>query len=326
MAHKPVTQATSEDMPKVSHTIIRNGTYSFNARYPQKLIDAGKEDKEFNRKSLSAKDFREARKLASRNYTLHLSEVERMESELEGEGLHVRANPRRELSAFSKAEKKDLILKWFVEQERHATTSRERFREEEPEWRETVLDSALIDLSAYTGGEANEPLDWRGLFSAFLEREGISFAPEDVSEDLVQLFRRAKTEVQWRTVQAYEGREHSKQDDLFIGLHAFSEVREPENHGHTIAEICERFPSRKVEGRLSKSTITSYSLPLRMFEQFLSPLRKLKNLTFEDGERLVAFLATMPTNAERRYKGATVVEAANQEARRDRKRIMSPKR
>ncbi|MBP6783971.1 MAG: phage integrase SAM-like domain-containing protein [Verrucomicrobiales bacterium] len=326
MAHKPVTQATSEDMPKVPHTIIRNGTYSFNARYPQKLIDAGKVDKEFNRKSLSTKDSREARKLAARNYTLHLSEVERMESELEGEGLHVRANSVRELSAFSKAEKKDLILRWFVEQERKATESRNRYRDEDEDWKESAFDNAVHDLGVYEGSKSCEPFDWNGYFSKFLEQQGIAFNPERISSDLIELFRRAVIEVQWRTVQAFEGRDHSKRDDLFKGLHGQSEVREPQQKDPTIADICERFPKRKVEGRLSKATLASYPLPLRILEQFFSAKRTLKSLTFEDAERLLAFLGTMPTNAERRYRGETVIEAARLEAKRDQKRIMSPKR
>jgi hypothetical protein len=325
MAHKPVTQATSEDMPKVPHTIIRNRTYWFNARYPQKLLKAGKVSSEFNRKSLSTKDSSEARKLAARTYTLHLSEIERLEAELEEEGSHVRANPGRALSALSKAERKDLILRWFVEQERNAHRARERYRTEDSEWQTLAWDAAKTDLAAFEEAKSFGLFDWRGHFSAFLEGQGIEFSASDLSDELVALFRRATIEVQWRTVEAFRGREHAKRDDLFKDLHAHSETARRNERGHTIAEICGRFPSRKVEGRLSKATVTSYPQPLRILQQFFSPDRPLKSLAFEDGERLVEFLATMPTNAERRYRSETVVEAARREAKRDKKRIMAPR-
>lgn len=327
MAHKPVTHATSENMPKVPHTIRRkNGTYSFNARYPRKLIEAGKVAKEFNRTSLSTNDPTEARKLAARRYTLHLAEIERLEAELEHENLHDRAIQTQELSGLSKAEKKDLVLQWFVKWEQAAAATRERYREEDDDWRDDALDSALTDLSIFEGGTDFAPFDWREHFSDFLENEGISFVDSEVSNDLVELFRRATIEVQWRTVQAFAGQEHSKRDDLFKGLHALTELRKPESNGHSIAEICERYPNRKVEGKLSKATIADYALPLRILEQFFSPERTLNSLTFEDGERLIDFLAKVPTNAEKRYNGATLVEAARRESRQQVKRLLSPKR
>ena len=325
MAHKPVTQATSEDMP-VPHTFRRNGTYTFKVRYPQKLVDAGK-TKEFNQESLSTKDPREAKKLAARKYVLHLAEVARLEAELEGEqSSHGRAISAQKFSDLSKAERKDLILRWFVEREHAASGIRERFREAADDWQEEALRTAIEDLSVYEGSAAYGPIDWRGHFFEFLQAHGISFDPNEVPDDLVHLFRRAMIEVHWRTVESFEGREHSKRDEVFRGLHSLSEVGSPQQHGHTIAEVSERFPNRKVEGRLSKSTLASYALPLRIFEQLFSSGRTLKSLTFEDGERLIEFLGTMPTNAERRYRGATVVEAARLEAKRDNKRIMSPKR
>jgi len=315
-------------MPKVPHTIIRNGTYSFNARYPQKLVKEGKVPSEFNRKSLSTKDHREARKLAARNYTLHLAEIERLEAELEQEqgNSHGRANSVRAFSALSKSERKDLVLRWFVEQERKADRDRDQYRVKDSEWQELAWDAAITDLAAFEEAQAFGPFDWRGYFSEFLEGQGFTFEPSEVSEDLISLFRRAVIEVHWRTVEAFQGKEHAKRDDLFKDYHAHSETTKPQARGHTIAEICGRFPSRKVEGRLSKATVASYALPLRILQQFFSPDRPLKTLAFEDGERLVEFLATMPTNAERRYRSETVVEAARLEAKRNQKRIMSPKR
>jgi hypothetical protein len=41
MAHKGETQSTSDEMPRIPHTIQRGGVYYFNARYPSELVERG---------------------------------------------------------------------------------------------------------------------------------------------------------------------------------------------------------------------------------------------------------------------------------------------
>ena len=326
MAHKGDTQANSEAMPKVPHTLRRNGTFYFNARYPLKLVEAGKVPREFNRESLSTKDPSEARKLAGRKYVLHLSEIDRLEAEMEGADWNERSKSQRGISGVTVAEQKSLILRWFVEREIAESDSRESFRGESEEQQELILDSAITDLGVYQGSTAFPPVDWKRETHLFFEAHGISCEGEKINDTVIQLFRRAKTEIHWRTVAAYEGRERSWNDEVFRKHSAFSEVEKEADGGHTVAEICERFPKRKKEGKLSLATLVSYALPLRIVEQLWGSQTQINRLGYEDGETLIEFLSKIPTNADRRFKGLSLKEAIEIENAKKNPKIISPKR
>ena len=135
-------------------------------------------------------------------------------------------------------------------------------------------------------------------------------------------------EVQWRTVEALEGRVFRERDPAFKGVHGFSDVRSPQTGGdrHTIGEICERYPTRKRDGKLKGATAASYVMPIRVLNQFFGKTRSLDAINYEDGERLVRFLATIPKNAAKRHKGKTLAEAATIEADAESPQLLSPKR
>jgi 3-dehydroquinate synthetase len=61
MAHKGETQSTSDEMPRIPHTIQRGGVYCFNARYPTELVERGVVRKTHYKRSLRTKDMREAK-------------------------------------------------------------------------------------------------------------------------------------------------------------------------------------------------------------------------------------------------------------------------
>jgi hypothetical protein len=313
MAHKGDTQADSDATPKLPNSYQRNGIYYFKRRYPKDIRDAGLIEEEFDTGSLHTRDPKEARIQVDRRNALFSFKVERLRAELEGRDLNGRSKSKREFSAVSGAEQKALILRWFVEQEEAKCASREQFREKDEGEQETILDIALEDLAAYQGSTGIRPFNWANATQQFFQERGILRSAGKIADTVVQLFRRAKTENQWRTVAAYEGNRSTWNDEVFRKLSAHSEMPDAEKAGHTITEICERFPKRKQEGKLSKATLVSYALPLRIIEQLWEGNTPLRSLNFEHGEALIQFLSEIPTNADRKYKGLTLKEAAKME-------------
>lgn len=91
-AHESETQADLEAMPKVPHTILRNGVYYLNFRNPERLVPAGLAKSHF-KKSLKTKNRQEAKSGANHEVALRQAEKDRLLRELDGESeLHERAN------------------------------------------------------------------------------------------------------------------------------------------------------------------------------------------------------------------------------------------
>ncbi|MDF1860408.1 MAG: site-specific integrase [Verrucomicrobiales bacterium] len=330
MAHESDTHADSDPMPRIPHTIKRNGVYYFNFRYPQRLEKAGLTPSHA-KKSLRTKDWREAKQRAIREAAIHSAEAERLLTQLEEDEsfrhFRQRTEPLVDIATLSEGDQRDQVLKWFVQMETEAEASREVFRESRDEdWKNNVLDTARADLTDYEGAYCYQPSDWEDLFRRFLKERGFLFDAETASADLVRMFRKAVVESQWRTVEEFEGSVFKTRDPLFSGLHADSTAATSEPKGHSVDEICERYPRRKKEGRLSKATLSSYALPIRILKEFFKASTELKAIQFEDGERLVRLLSNVPTNASKRYPGKTIKQAADQEAKCSNPKTISPKR
>jgi len=330
MAHESDTHADSDPMPRIPHTIKRNGVYYFNFRYPLRLEKAGLTPSHA-KKSLRTKDWREAKQRAIREAAIYSAESERLLQQLnEQESLQHFRKPRGplvDLATLPKAEQRDLVLRWFIAMEAEAEIEREAYQESRDEdWKSAVLDTAREDLTDYEGGDCYLPTNWEHEFQRFLKGEGFSFDSESAGEELLRMFKKAVIESQWRTVEIFEGRPFQRRDPVFSDLHDHSKLIAPKERSHTVREICERFPNRKREGRLSKATLSSYALPIRIAEEFFKPSTSLKAIQFEDGENLVRLLARVPTNATKRYRGKTIQQAATQEARQASPSVLSPKR
>ena len=152
MAHKSDTHANSEEMPKIPYTLVKpSGIFSFNARYPRELIEAGSVEREFNRRTLGTRDWREAKKLAAQEYALHLAEVERLSAKISrGTNSHTSAKGIR-LSDLSSRHQRDLVLNEFIEMERKANHFRERMDNENDDARFLALSNAVEDLAEFEG-------------------------------------------------------------------------------------------------------------------------------------------------------------------------------
>ena len=98
--------------------------------------------------------------MAIREVALLESEIEKLRRSLgnhpsPGDDLHDRANTGnrnslRFLSELSKAEQRDLALKWFIEMEKKVEAWRgEPFDSNDPEERQEVMETARTDLAVY---------------------------------------------------------------------------------------------------------------------------------------------------------------------------------
>lgn len=331
MAHNHETQTTSDDMPSVPYTIRRNGVFYFNFRYPTQLVKAGL-TRSHAKKSLKTTCWKKAKELAVREAAFHQAEADRLLKQLEAttDQKEKVERERIPLSTLTKREQRDLVLKKFVDLEQRAERARAAFhRERDPVEIESILDTVRTDLAAYEGCDQFRPLDWEEEFRGFAKRAGFTCEGEEVEPETVNLYRRAVVEVQWRTVEAYEGREFERRDPAFKELHSLAEVASPavgRASGHTVHELCERYPKRKQEGKLSPATIASYALPIRILQECFGLSADLASLGFRDGEKLVRFLASVPKNAAKRYPAKSLKDAARAEGEQAEPLVLSPKR
>ncbi|MEM9481519.1 MAG: site-specific integrase [Verrucomicrobiota bacterium] len=296
-------------MPRIPHTIQRDGVYQFNVRYPTRLIKGGVVDKTHFKRSLGTKDWRVAKARVARELAKFQFEVERLERKLEASE---EPNSIRPLSSLSREEQRDVIFEWFIAHERDSERFREEMRSSPDEvWRRERIIDAKEDLSTFEGGDAWEPVKWEKQAASVLEARGVEMTEGKEADDFIALFRRAVIEAYWRNVEAFDGRDFARRDPAFEDLHSESQRKvKAQASGHSIAEICERYPKRKGEGVLSGATILSYVQPIRVLEQLFSPSRDLQSLSFEDGEKVIEFLPRIPQNATKRYRDKTLQEAA----------------
>ncbi len=336
MAHKGNTQAASEAMPRIAHTVVVKGNYYFNARFPDRLIDAGLAPTKLNRKSLGTRDWREARRKAAEEYAFHMAEISRLDAELGGKSnLHCRVNSApSKLSALSKREKRDLVLKWFVKRENEAAGFRGRFEIEDYETRNLIFTSASEELAAMGAAPnadgAYTAFDWDAHLAEALAEDGIEFKPEDISEEFFSLFRRAVTEVQWRTVATLDGEPFRKRDDAFATLHAFSEINIPATRAtRTVEQLCDEFLETKTAGGRSPATLKSYNTRINILKESLGQSTALSSLEgdagFRAAKKLVASLGQIPAYAAQRYSGASLKEASVLEAQKENPKFIEPK-
>ena len=321
-------------MPNPPYTILRGRVFYLNYRYPSDLVKAKLVAKSHAKFSLKTTSRSEAKAKAAREVAFIESEIEeiRKRARQAAEKFERRSNSDRQLRSFAKltqAEQRDLALRWFVEMERAAKQARlEPADPRDLEQRRKDLEIAGNDLNVLEGTSmAFAPVDWQSPFRELLNKEGIALDYEDEAGGLIELLRRAEIESQWRTLSALEGRPYEERDPVFKGVHADSKIRDTIlGHSRSIADICEIYSTRKNEGKISKATVASYVLPIRIFKEFFTPKKALSTLSFEDGERLIGFLATVPINAKVRYPKCSLIDAAKHEAKKDPPKCLSPKR
>lgn len=326
MRHAGETHDASNPMPKIAYTFRRNGTYYFNGRYPKELVGELTENKSHCKYSLETKDWNLAKDRASqaaRDFQLELKRLRRQQTLPSKGGDH---SAKRSFSSLSEEDQKLVLFEWFIGEEKEADTYRDKLESapSDQEKRERVLD-AVLDFECLSDSEQTSHSYWLDLAKSILEKEGLAFTDDDL-QSFAELVRKGRLEIHRRSVERLTGDSPQPPDKRFEELHSFSEIREIGPSGHTIGDICERFPKRFAEGKLKKSTVASYRMPLTAFTEYFGTLTPIADLSFSDGESFIRFLANLPTNASKKFPNLSYVEAAKIAAEDSNIAKLSPKR
>jgi len=331
MGHNDGTQSHLEPMPKPQYLFNRNGRYLFRQRIPLDLVRAGCYGKMNDiKRSLKTSDHATAIRLY-KTVTLQVDEEFRAKRrELEQttkEATCCNTAPMRRLVDLSELERRDFITRMFITSEQRETETR---LISDPDERNEILEIVGPDLTCLERQKINEDYDWQKEIKSALESQGISTDGADVQSlhDLARQMLQAKIETTYRTVQALEGYPYEFRDALFANIHAHSPLPMAAPPSKTIADLCKEYMARnlqKVEnGRLARSTISKIEMRCRLLTDFFGKGKALAALTREDAARLVAFLPTVPHSAAKRYKGVSLVTAAEREAKSEGKRLIHP--
>ena len=193
---------------------------------------------------------------------------------------------------------------------------------------EEMLAGIRIDLGFLDGGLTDEQCNWLVALRKALEAEGIITEGADPSllRDLAHKMQRAAVESAYRTEQALLGNPHVSRDSLFKDLHADSILPSRAKESRTIGDLCREYmaynKSRVEKGKLARSTIPKIEMRCRIMEDFFGKGKPLASLNREDAARLVDFLPTLPNNAAKRYRGLSLVAAAERESKLEVKRLI----
>ena len=233
----------------------------------------------------------------------------------------------RKLSDISDIERRDFIIRAFIANEKRESAVRSV--ESDPITRETKLDVAREDLAAIEGSGPYAETDWLSMAQKALEENGISIdSTLDAAslQNIADMFRRASVENLWRTERAISGSPFDSRDSYFDSLHADSPLPIAAKASKTVGDLCREYlvynEERVKTGRLARSTIPKIKMRCLILSDFLGTGKGLLAITTEDAARLVDFLSTLPNHATKRYKGISLVAAAESEGKLKIKRLI----
>ena len=331
MGHKDGTQPPSNPMPKHPHILNRDGRYYYRKRIPLDLVRTGcyGKKKEIKR-TLKTSDLSTAN---SRAITMALQIDEEFRAKRH-EFIKPRKNARpcksekRRFSEIPEIERSNFIMRYFIAMELRASELR---LESDPDIRDELLYTVKQDLAVYDGDLTDPQCNWIIQLRKALEADGISTEDADAVplSDLARKMQRATVEATARTEHALRGEPFETFDPLFAGVHADSPLPSRAKVSKTVGDLCGEYlvhvENRVEKGQLAPSMISKIKMRCLIMADFFDKSKPLASITRDDAARLVDFLPTIPVNAAKRYKGISLVKAAEREGRLDAKRLIHPK-
>jgi integrase len=319
-------------MPKHPHILIRDGRYYYRRRIPADLVQAGcyGKAKEIKR-ALGANNLTMANRLAE-TVAIHVTadfDTKRRELGKPGKfASSCKSDVKRRFSEISDIEREDFVLRFFISKERAAADMR---REDAPEIRQELLWNIREDLCLYGGDLTDPQCNWLVKLRKALEADGITTEETDAAplREMAIKMQRAAVEAASRTESALSGNPFDSFDPLFKGVHADSPFPTGALASKTIGDMCREFLANTRErakaGNLAPSTVKWVEQSSKVLADFFGEATALCSITKQDAARLAAFLPTLPKNASKRYKGVSVVIAAERESKRGDKQTIHPK-
>ncbi|MCF7786384.1 MAG: site-specific integrase [Prosthecobacter sp.] len=332
LGHNDGTPSRQTPIPKHPTILNRDGRYYYRRRIPSDLVrlECYGKAKDIKR-SLKTNDLATAKRLA-------ITVAVEVDEEFEAKRRDVKQGTspqsatkgdtpaKRRLAGLSEMERRDFIIRTFITSERQEGGRRAFSRDSEI--RERRLETAREDLAALEGSPLYQEIDWLAKTREALEAEGVTIEGENdpLLHELSERLRRASIETAWRTERTMSGNQFAGRDPLFKALHADSATPSPAKDGKTVGDLCGDYLAHnqdKVEKRnLARSTIPKIKMRCRILMDFFGEKKLLASITKEDAANLVDFLPTIPQNAAKRYKGVSVVLAAEREAKLQTKRLI----
>ena len=334
MGHNDGTQSPLEPMPKHPHILKRDGRYYYRKRIPTDLVQAGcyGKKKEIKR-ALGANNLAKANSLAQ---TLALE----VDADFEAKRREVaqsnpctkRANASgtvRKLADLSNLEIRDFVIRWFITREKEEAVRRSY--DADPDIRADRLATARMDLGVMqTAPDCYPETCWNAIARKTLADAGIATDghTDKKLRHLAQMIRNAAIESAWRTEQAIDGQPFQSNDEYFRGIFGSTPMPSSAAAGKTVGDLCVSYREHNLQkvakGRLAQSTIPKIDMRCRILTDLFGGGMALASLSGEHATRLVDFLPTMPQNATKRYKGISLVAAAERESKLLVKRLIHP--
>lgn len=332
MGHNDGTQSPSNPMPKHPHILKRDGRYYYRRRIPSDLVQAGCYGKAKDiKRSLKTGDLATANRLAMTMALQMDSEFDAKRREYELGSPCSKADSsvttKRKLADLSNIERDDFIVRAFIANEKQAGG----MRAWDYDNRQTKLEIARDDLAAIEGSKHFREPDWIEKLRVLLDSAGVSCegADDATLRPLADMLRRATVENAWRTERAISGSPYESRDPFFNALHADSPMPTPAKAIKTVGDLRREFMADAGErvkvGNLAPSTVKWMEQSAKVMSEFFGEETVLSSITKQDATRLAAFLPTIPKNAAKRYRGVSVVVAAEREAKLAAKQVIQPK-
>ena len=324
MSHQRVTPSDSDDMPKIPQTIRRKGVYHFNGRYPIHLTGPLNGNKTHRRESLKTSDWKEAKAKAARlsfEFQLELEELERKWKTAQ----EAEASSGISFESLSDDRKREIILTWFIQQEKESDELRHDLEtQEESALKSERLGDALADFGSLNSLEEEPMTDWAKYGQQILKKQGIDANQEQLGH-FAGLLRRASIEVQRRTLDAVDHLPTSIQPDPFFAeSHSHSPLPErPQDRN--VSELCEKYEEHKRTVGVSVGALNKYQMQFRIVKEFFGEDTGISAIGVEQAQALADFLAKIPLNATQRYPKVTLPEAAAQESLAPAPKLVSAK-
>lgn len=325
LGHNDGTPSRQKPIPTHPHILKRDGRYYYRRRIPSDIVRLGCYGKAKDiKRSLKTNDLATANRLAK---TVAVEVDEEFEAKRrdvkQGTPPQSAANgdtpAKRKLAGLSEMERRDFIIRAFITSERQEAGRRVLSRDSEAN--ERKLETAREDLAALQNSPLYQEIDWLERTREALEAEGVTVEGENdpLLRELSDRLRRASIETAWRTEKAMSGKQFAGRDPLFKALHADSATPSPATDGKSVGDLCGDYLAHNQDkvnkGNLARSTIPKIEMRCRILTDFFGEGRRLASLTSDDAISLVDFLPTIPQNAAKRYKGASLVLAAEREAK-----------
>lgn len=334
MGHKPEPQTHFPKVPKLHRRNGNSSSFYLRKRIPSDLVRLGVYGSQLDfKKSLGTSDHKTAKRLA---LTLLMEWEEEWE---EKRRANQKARPKkrtlppsniRPLSSLSDLEKRDFIRRTFVRLERKAEQEGRGYDAlDDQVMRDQMLATATEDLAVMAGLTTQyEPYNWDHSTRHALREAGIEVDLKSESAyfpELCKLFKKVHVQSQQRTVKALEGEILDNTDWLSEPEPAAASTQESTINEISIEELCEKYLASKSGRSLSFKWKNKFENQANLVKDFWGADKSISSITPEDAAAIASFLNTVPTNAPKRYKNLSYVEAAKRECAKAQPKTLSPK-